>query len=185
MKALAKGINAGIIATIRLERKRSLSIFHKKIKSLFEVLTTSKTLFIFSLFKKLVIDKPYFTTDIFLMLEYRTKMGKLIKIPTVIKTFGNSMYPLLLDGDILYLKKIKFSKIRVNDIITAKDSIRYFTHRVIYKGKNYVVTKGDNNPITDKKVYAKDIIGRVENVKRQGNIFNPEQIYLLQSSLYF
>ena len=112
-------------------------------------------------------------------------MGKLIKIPMVIKTFGNSMYPLLLDGDILYLKKVKFSKIKVNDIITAKDSSRYFTHRVIYKGKNYLITKGDNNSVTDSRVYAKDIIGIVETVKRQGNILNSEQIYLLQSSLYF
>ncbi len=119
------------------------------------------------------------------MLEYRTNMGKLIKIPMVIKTFGNSMFPLLLDGDVLYLKKIKFGKIRVNDIITVKNKNNYFTHRVIYKGNNFLVTKGDNNHETDSKVYSKDIVGIVENVKRQGNIFNPEQIYLLQSSLYF
>ena len=119
------------------------------------------------------------------MLEYRTNMGKLIKIPMVIKTFGNSMFPLLLDGDVLYLKKIKFGKIRVNDIITVKNKNNYFTHRVIYKGNNFLVTKGDNNHETDSKVYPKDIVGIVENVKRQGNIFNPEQIYLLQSSLYF
>jgi signal peptidase I len=112
-------------------------------------------------------------------------MGKLIEIPGVIKTFGDSMYPLLLDGDVLYLKKIKFSEIKVNDIITARQKDHYFTHRVIYKDKNYVITKGDNNPVNDSKVYSKDIIGIVQNVKRQGNIFNPEQIYLLQSSLYF
>ncbi len=112
-------------------------------------------------------------------------MAKLIKIPMVIKTFGNSMYPLLLDGDVLYLKKIKFSKIRVNDLITVRNKNNYFTHRVIYKGKNYLITRGDNNPLIDGMIYAKNIVGIVEKVKRQGNIFNPEQIYLLQSSLYF
>lgn len=112
-------------------------------------------------------------------------MGKLIQIPNVIKTFGDSMYPLLLDGDILYLKKITFSKVKVNDIITVKNYKHYFTHRVIYKGRNYLITKGDNNPISDAKVYQKDIVGIVKNVKRNKSIFNPEQIYLLQSSLYF
>jgi signal peptidase I len=112
-------------------------------------------------------------------------MGKLLKIPKVIKTFGDSMYPLLLDKDILYLKKITFSSIKVNDIITIREKGYYFTHRVIYKGQNYLLTKGDNNPIMDKKVYPKNIVGIVENVKRQGNMFNPEQLYLFQSTTYF
>ncbi len=112
-------------------------------------------------------------------------MGKIIKIPMVIKTFGNSMHPLLLDGDILYLKKINFQNIKVNDIITAKNSSSYFTHRVIYKGNRYLITKGDNNAATDSKVYPKNIVGNVQNVKREGNIFNPNQLYLLQSSMYF
>ena len=119
------------------------------------------------------------------MLEYRIKMEKIMKIPNVIKTFGNSMHPLLLDGDILYLKKIKFSKIRVNDIITVKEGNHYFTHRVIYKDTQHLVTKGDNNAVTDSKVYPKNIVGIVQNVKRDKDIFNPDQLYLLQSSMYF
>jgi signal peptidase I len=95
------------------------------------------------------------------------------------------MYPLLLDQDILYLQKITFLKIKVNDIITVREKDHYFTHRVIYKGKNYLLTKGDHNPIVDKKVYPKDIIGIVENVKRGGKMFNPGQLYLFQSTLYF
>ncbi len=102
-----------------------------------------------------------------------------------LKTFGNSMYPLLLDGDILYLKKIPFKRIKTNDIITVKNGNTYFTHRVIYKGKDYVITKGDNNHTSDKRVSAKNILGIVENVKRGKEIFSPESLYLMQSSLYF
>lgn len=112
-------------------------------------------------------------------------MQKLPKIPNVIKTFGNSMFPLLLDGDILYLKKINFSKIKTNDIITAKDKDHYFTHRVIYKTSKYFLTKGDNSPYVDKKTRSTDFFRIVDRVKRQGKIFYPEQIYLIQSSLYF
>ena len=112
-------------------------------------------------------------------------MGKLIKLPMIIKTFGDSMYPLLIDGDVLYLKRINFSQTKVNDIITVKNSTKYFTHRIIYKGKDYLITKGDGNHFFDKKVLPKNVIGIVKKVKRQNIILNTEQIYLLQSTVYF
>ncbi len=112
-------------------------------------------------------------------------MARFIKIPNVIKTFGNSMYPLLLDGDVLYLKKVSFSGIKTNDIITVRERDHYYTHRVIFKAKNYLVTKGDNAFHTDTRVHPHNIVGMVENVKRGKDIFNPEQLYLMQSSLYF
>ncbi len=101
-----------------------------------------------------------------------------------IKTFGNSMFPLLMNGDIVYFQKIHFKNININDIIIFKQKDRYITHRVIYKTYSYLITKGENNFKADPKVYKKDIIGKLEKVKR-GNIeFNPELFYLMQSSAY-
>ncbi|HLD27089.1 MAG TPA: nucleotidyltransferase family protein [Patescibacteria group bacterium] len=102
-----------------------------------------------------------------------------------IKSFGNSMYPLLLDEDIVYLKKTTFSKLRINDIVAFKKSSVLQTHRIIYKTTKYVITKGDNNLKADGKVYTKQIIGKVYKIKRIDKTFNPEAIYLLQSTLYF
>lgn len=102
-----------------------------------------------------------------------------------IKSFGNSMTPILLDEDIVYFKKAKFSQIKTNDIITVKKLNKLFTHRIIYKTNKYLITKGDNNIISDGRIYPNQIVGRLYQIKRNGEILNPENIYLIQSSLYF
>lgn len=102
-----------------------------------------------------------------------------------LKMFGSSMSPLLLDGDIVYVKKIIFSKIKVNDLITCRKSERIFTHRVIYRTDRYLISKGDNNAENDGRIFKNQIIGKVYQIKRNGKIINPENIYLLQSLTYF
>ncbi len=98
---------------------------------------------------------------------------------------GLSMFPFLQPSDIVYYKKTSFIKITVNDIILTRKNKRLFTHRVIYKHKDYLVTKGDNNLKSDGRIHFNQILGRVYQVKRNGRIFNPESLYLLQSTLYF
>jgi signal peptidase I len=106
-------------------------------------------------------------------------------LPNKIKTFGKSMMPLLHDGDIVYIKKKRFSAIRINDIVCANKNEKTFTHRVIYKTDKYLITKGDNNPVFDGKIYPKNLIGVVYKVKRRDEELNPEVLYLVQSTLYF
>ncbi|HRN70626.1 MAG TPA: signal peptidase I [Candidatus Woesebacteria bacterium] len=101
-----------------------------------------------------------------------------------IKTFGNSMYPLLMSNDIVYFAEIKWNNIQINDIIIIKKRNILITHRVIYKTNTYLITKGDNNLKADGKVYKKDIVGKLEKVKRGNTEFHPELFYLLQSSFY-
>lgn len=102
-----------------------------------------------------------------------------------IKTFGHSMYPLLHNGDIVYLKKTAFGRLKVNDIICFKKYGILQTHRIIYRADKYLITKGDNNFKADGRVYERQVIGRVYQVKRGDEIFDPEDIYLVQSTLYF
>lgn len=107
----------------------------------------------------------------------------------LIKTFGNSMLPFFRDGDILQIKKVSFSKIKVDDFVTLKRNGLLITHRVIFKptknNSQYLITKGDHNLYPDGKIYSKDILGTVVGVKRQGKIINPFALYLFQSTLYF
>ncbi|HVZ11820.1 MAG TPA: nucleotidyltransferase family protein [Patescibacteria group bacterium] len=122
---------------------------------------------------------------------------------SVHKSFGQSMMPLLHDGDIVHLKKKDFSKISINDIICVRMTrgIRtasgphpnlllqgegeFFTHRVIYKTQKYIITRGDNNLLSDGKIYPKNIIGTVNKIQRESNIFDINDLYLMQSTLYF
>lgn len=102
-----------------------------------------------------------------------------------LKSQGLSMLPILQPNDVLYYKKTVFAQTKPNDLIMVKKNSRLFTHRVIYKDKNYLITKGDNNLESDRKIYPRQIIAKVTQVKRNGQIFNPESLYLLQSTLYF
>lgn len=101
-----------------------------------------------------------------------------------IKSFGNSMYPLLMNNDIVYFRKIKWEEITVNDIVIIRQKSIIITHRVIYKTNKFLITKGDNNLKADNKVYKKDIIGKLEKVKRGNTEFHPELFYTLQSTIY-
>lgn len=85
----------------------------------------------------------------------------------------------------LIIKELVFSKIKTNDLILALKNNLAFTHRVIYKADNYLVTKGDNNLESDGKINSNQIIGKAVSVKRKNKIIDPEMIYLIQSSFYF
>lgn len=99
-----------------------------------------------------------------------------------------SMYPLFHDGDVVYFQKTPFKKIVVNDFVVIKKNAHHITHRVVYKSRGkipYIITKGDTNIKSDGKIYAKQLIGRVIKIKRNKSILNPQQYYLIQSTLYF
>jgi len=111
---------------------------------------------------------------------------KLLRLKTLpLKSTGQSMLPILRPNDVVYFKKIPFLKIKVNDLIIFKKKNQLITHRVIYKTKKYLITKGDNNSNSDGKIYPKQILGKVYQIKRNGKIFKPETFYLIQSTHYF
>jgi len=101
-----------------------------------------------------------------------------------IKSDGRSMLPLLHSNDVLLYERVSFFGVKVNDIILISKNKRYFTHRVIYKSVKYLITKGDNNLVSDGRIYPNQIIAKVYQVKRGEVIFSPEDLYLLQSTLY-
>ncbi len=94
------------------------------------------------------------------------------------------MYPLLQDGDVLDIRKVKFNAVEINDILCVRKNQATFTHRVIYKKDNYLILKGDTNLVSDGKIYEKNVIGKVAGVIRNGNNLDPEDLYLIQSSIY-
>lgn len=95
------------------------------------------------------------------------------------------MYPVLFDGDVVKVRKTSASRLRTNDIICFKAHKKLVTHRIVYAGKNYVITRGDYAFQGYEKVPFKNILGRVESYRRNGITCNIDDIYLVQSSLYF
>ncbi len=93
------------------------------------------------------------------------------------------MNPLLFDGDITYITKCCFSSIKENDIIAFKRH-GIVIHRVLYKTRNYLITKGDNAGFADPRVYPRNVIGKVNRVKRGDRIIDINLLYFIQSSLY-
>jgi len=101
-----------------------------------------------------------------------------------IRTFGESMLPILKPNDIVYFTKVPYLNIQVNDIVVFSQKNQLITHRVIYKTPYYLLCKGDNNRQLDGKIKKVQIIGKVEKILRKKQLFNITDIYLLHSSLY-
>lgn len=112
------------------------------------------------------------TIALFVVLIYSYTYTPLV---AVIK--GNSMLPLLREGDIIFLTPVDPENVRPGDIIVFKSRTGgYIVHRVIYveyfEGIYYYVTKGDNNPIYDivefengRGVPCSRVVGRVVTVQ--------------------
>lgn len=98
---------------------------------------------------------------------------------------GTSMLPMIHQDDELDIRPVDFDSLKINDMAVFKEKDKLITHRVIYKTKKYVITKGDNNPTSDGKIYRRQIIGQVKMIKRQGKSFDLKQLYLIQSTSYF
>lgn len=101
-----------------------------------------------------------------------------------LRSRGDSMLPVIRSGDMVTYRKIPFSKIRTNDVLLVEKDGRLLTHRVAYTSNKYVVLKGDNNRLSDGKVYPRHIIAKAVSLKRNGVDFSIDQIYLQQSLLY-
>lgn len=101
-----------------------------------------------------------------------------------VKSQGDSMFPLLQDGDIIEYVPTSFSKVKENDIVLTHVGEIFMTHRVIYKTARYCVTRGDNNPTADSPLQKKHIFARAARFQRKGKWYGIEDIYLRQSALY-
>ncbi len=102
-----------------------------------------------------------------------------------LKTDGMSMFPLLYPGDVVHFKKMQLEQVEVNDIVVVEEDGRLFTHRVVYKGSDYLVTGGDNNLASDGRIDETQLLGRMTKVERDGQEIVSDNLYLIQSTYYF
>lgn len=101
-----------------------------------------------------------------------------------IRSKGNSMFPLLMDGDIVEFGRISSKDIESNDIVLIFQNGVFITHRVLYIKKHSVITKGDNNKKADKEIPLDNVFAKAFRFKRRGAWFGISDIYSSQSLVY-
>ncbi len=84
------------------------------------------------------------------------------------KAKGGSMSPFIRNGDVLEVLPSK-GKINLGDIILYHSSYgNSIIHRVIQRGKESIITKGDSVPSSDQPIFSKQVLGRVVGVEKDG-----------------
>lgn len=100
-------------------------------------------------------------------LEDKLKLQNVVSV----QAHGNSMQPLIKNGQILDLKKIKPEEIYVGDIVVYKKNNSVVCHLVIAKqtdvtkSETLFITAGSNTKHDDIPVLASEILAKVTNVK--------------------
>lgn len=86
-----------------------------------------------------------------------------------LRVSGDSMHPLMREGDPIHIEKCDPKELSIGDIITFKKDDVYVTHRVLWvlkKGDTIrFITKGDNEINADPPVSPKHILGRAVAIR--------------------
>ena len=74
-----------------------------------------------------------------------------------------SMEPEIEAGEYIYYKTTSFDEVKENDVIIYKSKTgqmkgNYIVHRIVEKHEDYLVVKGDNNPINDSEQVTADMV---------------------------
>lgn len=83
--------------------------------------------------------------------------GQEVELPV----FGLSMFPFLLPGTAIRLKKAAFSQLRRGDIVFFERQEQMVLHRVIIKKEDYLQCKGDSLMKRDPKLTADSFFAKM------------------------
>ncbi len=83
---------------------------------------------------------------------------------------GHSMSPFIKDGDIVTISPLTHPSPGLGDVVAFNrpENEKLIIHRVVEKRNNKYYVRGDNVPEADGLVQAKDILGYVNKVERDG-----------------
>ncbi len=91
-------------------------------------------------------------------------LGKVIKIPVR----GMSMFPFLLTGDVVMVKRAELSDLKFGRVIVIRNGENWVAHRLVGQNrqKGLVYTRGDGLAVNDKPVKYQDVAGVVIGVEQ-------------------
>jgi ribosomal protein S18 acetylase RimI-like enzyme len=105
------------------------------------------------------------------------------------KAHGSCMYPFICDGDILTVKQVEYSALRVGDIVFYRSSDeRLIVHRVVDKklqsNKLMLLMRGDSVFKNDGWIYSDQVLGKVVSIQRDKKFIQLDQGGLLRLIMY-
>lgn len=83
---------------------------------------------------------------------------------------GASMLPYLKEGNRVWLQLVKENQLEAGDLVAFEFNQVIFTHRVIKKGSNLLLTKGDNSIFPDPPITIDQVLGKVIAFERDGKV---------------
>jgi len=97
---------------------------------------------------------------------------------TLFKMKGNSMFPILKDGDVGMVQKCEPEKLRVGDVVVFKSRYNYVAHRLIRIQQNgpltFYTARGDKNKFNDPPFTAEALAGQILQFTRGKKVFTTE-----------
>ena len=97
---------------------------------------------------------------------------------------GNSMHPLLQNGDKIEYLHVPPKKIELNDVVLVYAGEVLLTHRVIYRTVTEYITRGDNNISADPPIQKGQVLAKATRFMRKKKWYGMQDLYLTQSALY-
>ena len=95
-------------------------------------------------------------------------LSKLLKTPYPMATItSGSMWPILGEGDLVFIKGVEKSELKVGDIVVWRNPQGFTIHRISRMNEKELVTKGDANFNEDAPVNYDSIVGRTLTLKNK------------------
>jgi ATP-binding cassette subfamily B protein len=98
---------------------------------------------------------------------------------TLFRMHGNSMYPIMREGDVGMVQQCDPEKLRVGDIVVFRLKDTYIAHRLLRIQKNGALTfftaRGDKNLFNDPPFTAEAIAGQIVQITRGNKIIDTNQ----------
>ena len=143
---------------------------------------------ILKIIKNIIINLIIFVLGIIAIIAIWTTIQLNVQGKEYVDIFGYSIFstetasmsPTMEIGDIVIVKLGEQGKKR--DIITYKSGNAFITHRIIEIDGENIIAKGDNNNTQDNPIKKDDIIGRVDfiinNVEIWKNVFSDVSVII-------
>jgi signal peptidase I len=81
-------------------------------------------------------------------------------------SIGDSMVPLIRPKDLISISRVDFKDIGLGSVVVFKQDEKIIGHRVVFRTKKWLLTKGDNTLVFDKKVFSGQVIGLIDKISR-------------------
>lgn len=100
-------------------------------------------------------------------------IGRKIRLEVI----SHSMYPMLKPGDVVVVEKAQHKSLRIGDLVVIRKRGEFITHRLVGRGPDTCITKGDGLRHLDLPISNDAILGKVVTIERKEAQINLQNNY--------